>query len=68
MYFGKDPASEAFGAQRFEVDDGPRMVLEGGQFKAHSQYFDPEKDRVSATNIARIVGGRSEAIVREDYR
>ncbi|MFI1223126.1 MULTISPECIES: alpha/beta hydrolase [unclassified Streptomyces] len=68
LYFGKDPASEAFGAQRFEVDDGPRMVLEAGKFEAHSQYFDPEKDRVSATNIARIVGGSPEDIVREEHR
>ncbi|MGW3212184.1 alpha/beta hydrolase [Streptomyces parvus] len=68
VYFGKDPASEAFGAQRFEVDDGPRMVLEAGKFDAHSQYFDPEKDRRSADNIANIVGGRPEAVVREKHR
>ncbi|MER6020913.1 alpha/beta hydrolase [Streptomyces anulatus] len=68
LYFGKDPASEAFGAQRFEVDDGPRMVLEAGKFEAHSQYFEPEKDRESASNIARIVGGRPEGIVREEHR
>lgn len=68
LYFGKDPASEAFGAQRFQVDDGPRMVLENGRFGAHSQYFDPERDRVSALNIARIVGGRPEAIVSEEHR
>ncbi|MFJ9685963.1 alpha/beta hydrolase [Streptomyces bacillaris] len=68
LYFGKDPASEAFGAQRFEVDDGPRMVLEAGMFSAHSQYFDPVKDRESAANIARVVVGRPEEIVRENYR
>ncbi|WP_112490682.1 alpha/beta hydrolase [Streptomyces bacillaris] len=68
LYFGKDPASAAFGAQRFEVDDGPRMILEGGLFEAHSQYFDPAKDQESAANIARIVSGRSEEIVREDHR
>ncbi|NEE15530.1 hypothetical protein G3M58_54840, partial [Streptomyces sp. SID7499] len=68
LYFGKDPASEAFGAQRFEVDDGPRMVLEAGKFDAHSQYFEPEKDRESAANIARIVAGRPEEIVREKHR
>lgn len=68
LYFGKDPASEAFGAQRFEVDDGPRMVFEAGKFDAHSQYFDPEKDRDSADNIANIVGGRPEDIVREKHR
>ncbi|MFJ9621094.1 alpha/beta hydrolase [Streptomyces sp. NPDC101181] len=68
LYFGKDPASEAFGAQRFAVDDGPRMVFEAGLFDAHSQYFTPEKDRVSAANIVRIVSGRPEEIVREGHR
>lgn len=68
VYFGKDPASEAFGAQRFRVDDGPRMVRDVGLFDAHSQYFSPEKDRVSAANIARIVGGRPEDLVREAHR
>ncbi|MFE1364666.1 alpha/beta hydrolase [Streptomyces anulatus] len=68
LHFGKDPASEAFGAQRFQVDDGPRMVRDIGLFDAHSQYFTPEKDRVSALNIAKIVGGRPEAIVREEHR
>ncbi|MFE3381206.1 alpha/beta hydrolase, partial [Streptomyces anulatus] len=68
LYFGKDPASEAFGAQRFEVDDGPRMVLEAGKFDAHSQYFNPELDDVSADNIATIVGGHPENIVREKHR
>ncbi|MEV7658284.1 alpha/beta hydrolase [Streptomyces anulatus] len=68
LYFGKDPASEAFGAQRFEVDDGPRMVVEAGKFDAHSQYFNPELDDVSALNIAKIVGGRPEDIVREEHR
>lgn len=68
LYFGKDPASEAFGAQRFEVDDGPRMVVEAGTFDAHSQYFNPELDDVSADNIATIVGGHPENILREKHR
>ncbi|MDT0550535.1 alpha/beta hydrolase, partial [Streptomyces lonegramiae] len=68
LYFGKDPASAAFGAQRFEVDDGPRMIRDMGLFDAHSQYFDPAKDQASATNIANIVGGRPEGIVREKHR
>ncbi|WP_030389266.1 alpha/beta hydrolase [Streptomyces sp. NRRL S-241] len=68
VYFGKDPASKAFGAQRFLVDDGPRMIRDGGGFDAHSQYFTPEKDQTSANNIARIVAGHSEKIVREEYR
>ncbi|WP_336318592.1 alpha/beta hydrolase [Streptomyces lavendofoliae] len=68
VYFGKDPASEAFGAQRFMVHDGPRMVRDGGAFGAHSQYFTPEKDMVSSTNIAAIVGGRPQDVVEEDHR
>ncbi|MFE7480555.1 alpha/beta hydrolase [Streptomyces sp. NPDC057552] len=68
LYFGKDPASAAFGAQRFEVNDGPRMIRDMGFFDAHSQYFDPAKDQASATNIANIVGGRPEDIVREKHR
>ncbi|MGI5357604.1 alpha/beta hydrolase [Streptomyces sp. CA-252508] len=72
VYFGKDPASKAFGAQRFLVDDGPRMIRDGGGFGAHSQYFTPGEgpgtDQVSADNIAAIVAGRPEKIVREDHR
>ncbi|MET9953112.1 alpha/beta hydrolase [Streptomyces sp. NPDC006339] len=68
VYFGKDPASEAFGARRFEVDDGPRMVVEGGLFQAHSQYFTPDVDAESANNIALIVGGSSHRISKEEHR
>ncbi|MFE0421458.1 alpha/beta hydrolase [Streptomyces sp. NPDC058953] len=56
-YYGKDPASREFGAQRFAVDDGPRPVRDANPVGAHSQYFTPETDRVSADNIARIVSG-----------
>ncbi|GAA3390585.1 alpha/beta hydrolase [Streptomyces roseoviridis] len=68
LYFGKDPASEAFGARRFEVDDGPRMVRDGGLFDAHGQYFTPSVDQASADNIAFIVGGTPEKITTEAYR
>ncbi|MFC5170112.1 alpha/beta hydrolase [Streptomyces mutomycini] len=68
VYFGKDPASEAFGARRFEVDDGPRPVLDAGGFDAHSQYFTPEKDKVSAENIALIVAGHPDRIKTEGWR
>ncbi|MFI1810583.1 alpha/beta hydrolase [Streptomyces sp. NPDC020422] len=68
VWFGKDPASEAFGARRFKVDDGPRMLLELGLTDAHSQYFTPELDPESANNIARIVAGRSERITTEEHR
>lgn len=68
IYFGKDPSSAAFGAQRFKVDDGPHPILELGGFDAHSQYFTPEKDQVSADNIATIVAGHPEDIVKEKHR
>ncbi|MGW1883073.1 alpha/beta hydrolase [Streptomyces sp. NPDC001970] len=68
IYFGKDPASEAFGARRFRVDDGPRPILELGGFDAHSQYFTPEKDWESAENIARVVAGKPDKISTENWR
>ncbi|GAA3374878.1 hypothetical protein GCM10020367_40450 [Streptomyces sannanensis] len=67
LYFGKDPASKAFGAQRFLVDDGPRPIMDLGGFDAHSQYFTPELDRVSADNMARIVSGHG-GITHERHR
>ncbi|WP_251060251.1 alpha/beta hydrolase [Streptomyces sp. ISL-100] len=68
LYFGKDPASVAFGARRFEVDDGPRPILELGGFDAHSNYFSPERDAVSARNIAKIVAGAPESILTAERR
>ncbi|MET7339697.1 alpha/beta hydrolase [Streptomyces sp. NPDC005547] len=68
-WFGTDPAHRDFGATRFAVSDGPRL-LESGHHpgEAHSNYFDPAKDQVSADNIARIVAGKSENIDRERPR
>lgn len=66
IWFGTDPASKAFGATRFMVDDGPTLV-EGGT-DAHSQYFTPTKDQMSADNIAKIVAGRADEIVLEQPR
>ncbi|GAA2517071.1 alpha/beta hydrolase [Streptomyces gobitricini] len=69
IWFGKDPASEAFGANRFKVDDGPLPVVGGdGATPAHSNYFNPTKDRVSAENIAAVVVGRPEDVVPEKHR
>ncbi|GAA2938059.1 alpha/beta hydrolase [Kitasatospora cinereorecta] len=69
LWFGKDPASEAFGARRFQVDDGPRVVGSSGlTIDAHSQYFDPIRDAASANNVALISAGRSEKIKSEEYR
>lgn len=69
IWFGKDPASEAFGANRFMVDDGPRPVIDGdGPTPAHSNYFNPEKDPVSAKNVAAVVVGKPELVVPEKHR
>ncbi|MFE9820582.1 alpha/beta hydrolase [Streptomyces sp. NPDC005791] len=69
LWFGKDPASEAFGARRFPVDDGPGLVGRGGvSVDAHSQYFDPVRDPVSANSIALISAGRAEKVKFEEYR
>ncbi|WP_236239837.1 alpha/beta hydrolase [Streptomyces sp. CC228A] len=71
LYFGKDPASEAFGAQRFQTLTGPHPVTSGDPFQAHSNYFTPQgadSDPVSASNIALIVAGKSGEVVKEEYR
>ncbi|MEV8476581.1 alpha/beta hydrolase [Streptomyces sp. NPDC051173] len=59
-WFGQDPASEGFGARRFRVNDGPRPVIHGDPFPAHSGYFDPDRDPYSARNIGVIVAGHPE--------
>ncbi|MET9590517.1 alpha/beta hydrolase [Streptomyces sp. NPDC006516] len=68
VWFGKDPASEAFGARRFHAHEGPSL-LEGG-FDAHSQYFDarPERDNASADNIAMVVAGHGNRVRTENPR
>lgn len=69
VWFGKDPASEAFGARRFEVGDGPALIANGKlNIDAHSQYFDPEVDRVSVENMGLIAAGHANKIQREDPR
>ncbi|QHY97181.1 hypothetical protein SSPS47_18910 [Streptomyces sp. S4.7] len=68
LYFGKDPASKTFGANRFLVEDGPRPILDMGGVDAHSQYFTPTKDEVSAKNIGLIVAGQPEKIKMEHWR
>ncbi|MFE7355027.1 alpha/beta hydrolase [Streptomyces sp. NPDC057543] len=69
LWFGKDPASAAFGARRFEVDEGPRLINgEGISFDAHSNYFDPRRDSVSANNIALVAAGRAGKLKVEEYR
>ncbi|MGW1224938.1 alpha/beta hydrolase [Streptomyces sp. NPDC002530] len=69
LWFGKDPASESFGARRFPVDDGPRVVSgHGVSIEAHSQYFDPQRDAMSADSISLIAAGRSEKVKMERSR
>ncbi|MCX4675461.1 alpha/beta hydrolase family protein [Streptomyces sp. NBC_01433] len=69
VWFGKDPASDAFGARRFQVDDGPPLVGQGGlSIDAHSQYFDPELDRSSADSIGLIAAGHSHKVKMEEPR
>ncbi|MFD4233051.1 alpha/beta hydrolase [Streptomyces sp. NPDC058542] len=69
VWFGKDPASEAFGARRFEVGDGPPLIA-GGKLTvdAHSEYFDPELDKTSVQNMALISAGRSQNVKTEGPR
>ncbi|MDX5565948.1 alpha/beta hydrolase [Streptomyces sp. ID05-04B] len=78
IWFGKDPASKAFGANRFETLPGPELiqpsfpnVLDSKMdIEAHSNYFSPEegKDKVSARNIAAIVAGQPGYVTRETPR
>ncbi|MFC8284542.1 alpha/beta hydrolase [Streptomyces cyaneofuscatus] len=67
LWFGKDPASKAFGARRFPVADGPPLVGGGGvNLDAHSNYFSPERDAVSADSIALIVSGSADRLKMEE--
>lgn len=68
IWFGTDPAHESFGARRVKVDDGPRVIADGGGFAAHTNYFDPDKDEESADNIALIVAGRGHEISTQERR
>ncbi|MGW1156194.1 alpha/beta hydrolase [Streptomyces rubiginosohelvolus] len=69
VWFGRDPASEAFGARRFEVGDGPFLIGKGKiDVGAHSEYFDPEIDRASVENMALITAGHADRIKREEPR
>lgn len=69
LWFGKDPASRAFGARRFPVNEGPPLVGgDGLSLDAHSQYFDPKRDAVSADSIALIATGRSRQVKMEELR
>ncbi|MET7644428.1 alpha/beta hydrolase [Streptomyces sp. NPDC005426] len=69
LWFGKDPASGAFGARRFPVNEGPRLVGGSGvSIDAHSQYFDPQRDAMSSDSIALIAAGRADKVKTEESR
>ncbi|MFE3667466.1 alpha/beta hydrolase [Streptomyces sp. NPDC059164] len=69
VWFGRDPASEAFGARRIEVGDGPPLVGRGKiDVDAHTQYFDPELDMTSVENMALITAGQAGRVKREEPR
>ncbi|MEU4923540.1 alpha/beta hydrolase [Streptomyces parvus] len=69
LWFGRDPASEAFGARRFEVGDGPPLIGKGKPtIDAHTEYFDPKLDKISVDNMALIAAGRSDKIKTEGAR
>ncbi|MCX5387884.1 alpha/beta hydrolase [Streptomyces sp. NBC_00083] len=69
-YFGTDPANHAFGAHRFATADGPPVIGWGhlGDLGAHSGYFTPAQDKVSARNIALIVAGHPADITTQEPR
>lgn len=69
LWFGKDPASKAFGARRFPVDPGKPLVSgDGLSFDAHSNYFNPVRDAMSADAIALIVSGHADRLKMEEQR
>ncbi|MCX4747127.1 alpha/beta hydrolase family protein [Kitasatospora sp. NBC_01287] len=61
-WFGRDPASERFGAHRFAVADGPP-----NSFAAHSNYLDPVGG-ASLPNIGQIVAGHPENVRSQSPR
>ncbi|MEU9203247.1 alpha/beta hydrolase [Streptomyces sp. NPDC048332] len=69
LWFGRDPASGAFGARRFPVNEGPRVIgSDGVSIDAHSQYFDPKRDAMSSDSIALIAAGRADKVKTEESR
>ncbi|WP_406013911.1 alpha/beta hydrolase family protein [Streptomyces sp. NBC_00984] len=69
LWFGKDPASKAFGARRFPVAPGQPLISgDGLSFDAHSNYFNPVRDAMSADSIALIVSGHSDRLKMEEQR
>jgi hypothetical protein len=66
LYFGTDPASSDFGANRFQVADG-----ESWSFSSHSNYMNNPNDpatQASINNIGQIVAGHGNNVTRQGYR
>ncbi|WP_329456614.1 alpha/beta hydrolase [Streptomyces sp. NBC_01497] len=61
LWFGRDPASRAFGARRFVVPDGP-PAFSNGVVPAHSAYFDRGNGVSSGDSIALIVAGKPDQL------
>jgi len=64
LWFGQDPASRDFGANRFDVAEGPLG------FSSHSDYWnDRQGDGGSSLrNMAQIVTGHGDEVGRQEYR
>ncbi|MFF1788985.1 alpha/beta hydrolase [Kitasatospora sp. NPDC058243] len=66
LWFGQDPASKDFGANRFAVPDGKSLSLD-----SHSNYMNSSSDTATAesiNNIGQIVAGRYDAVTRQEGR
>ncbi|GAA4860116.1 alpha/beta hydrolase [Kitasatospora terrestris] len=64
LWFGQDPASNDFGAHRFDVDDGPLGM------SSHSDYWDSGdgRDGHSLRNMGNIVSGHGDRVYGQDRR
>ncbi|MFD4537524.1 alpha/beta hydrolase [Kitasatospora sp. NPDC058397] len=70
LWFGQDPASKDFGANRFSVPDGKSL-----SFDSHSHYMDeprqnpaPDDPANSVNNIGQIVAGKYDNVTRQPQR
>ncbi|RGD61156.1 hypothetical protein DR950_28365 [Kitasatospora xanthocidica] len=61
LWYGRDPASESFGAKRFTVDGWSKSgsVVDFGM---HTKYLAPETGGPSLGNIGSIVAGRTDDV------
>lgn len=64
LWFGQDPASDGFGARRFDVADGPVG------FASHSDYWNQGegRDGHSLRNMGLIVSGHGDRVTGQDRR